>query len=322
MLERKNIKGLNFLYRLLKGEHKDYVYIKNLLKDRFAFNDKDAFEIAYLYDSNYQEDGDFTNVTDPVRMTYEEYMDLTDEILALMKVTNDNDPEHYEITQGRSRYTNREEIEYEGTIYYVYSDYDDLHSDYMNILDWLCDDPGDHLESYVYMTATDKRLFATDESDFYVDEMTDSEVVERANIEDKVEKLSTLEELKEKLDEIDDEDEYDQIKEEIENLLEELDNMRTYDELIESYRSVLKEERYDDIYQQLSDDVVDYFLTNGYYDSVRDLIKNGPVTFDCDQVKRDYADNEDYEEIARSLGCIWENEVKIDNNTYYVLRRD
>lgn len=314
-MEKKEIQFLNFIFKKVKGEHKDYVYVKNYLSEIWGFPPKLAFEIAYLYDNNFQEDGDFTKVTDPIRMSYEKYMDLPEEILALMKELEDHDPENFEVLNS---YRSQEEIKHDGTSYYVYSDWDMVDNEAFQTYDWLCDDPDEHLRSYLYMTATDQRLFADDESESYVDNMSDEEVVDIAGIEDKVEKLSVLEELKEKLDEIDDEDEYDQIKEEIENLEEELDNMRTYDELIESYRSVLKEAKYDEVYDQLNDDPVDYFIDNGYYSSITELIKHGPLTFDCDQVKRDYIDNEDENSIASALGYEWIGEVKINNNRYYI----
>lgn len=79
MLDWKEKKLLKFIYNHLNGEHKDYVYVKNLLSSKYRVPDNKAFEAAYLYDKNYQEDGDFTKVTDPVRMTYDDYLILSNE---------------------------------------------------------------------------------------------------------------------------------------------------------------------------------------------------------------------------------------------------
>jgi hypothetical protein len=73
MLTIKEIKGLKAMFHQLKGEHRNFNYAMNFLIEKVISDNKFAFELAYLYDKNYQSDGDFSRVTDPIRMTYEEY---------------------------------------------------------------------------------------------------------------------------------------------------------------------------------------------------------------------------------------------------------
>jgi len=322
MLTRKDLNGLKFLFRLLKGENKNINYIMKLLKERYAFDDKTAFEIAYLYDKNYQSDGDFTNITDPIRMSYEEYMDLPGEILALMKVLGDNNPEEFEVIEshGSNSVSNKffEEIMYDGTKYYVYNDWNNIDKELFDSFEWLCEDYGDHLSSYIYMYDSDKRIFASNEADNYVDNMDDDDIIERADLKDKIEILDEIESLQDELDNTDseDEEEIERIEQEIKDLKDSIDDS-TYDELIEESKEKIREAEYDRVYDDL-DDPVEYFIGSGYYDSIRELIRSGSVSFDCNQVKRDHIDDIGNDDVAAALGYDWIGEVEIKNDTFYV----
>jgi hypothetical protein len=325
MLTKKELNGLKFLFRLLKGEHKDFNYIMKLLRERYAFDDKTAFEISYLYDKNYQQDGDFTNVTDPIKMSYEDYMDLPGEIFALMKALGDNNPENFEVSRAYDK-TNLE-VEHDGITYYIYDSWNNVEERLFHFVDYLCeeDNYGDHLGSYIFMYNSDRRIVASEASDNYVDNMTDDEIIDHQNLQDEIEMLNEIESLEEELDNTDteDEEEIERIQQEIEDLKGSLKaryNVTTYDGLIDEAKDRIRDNEYERVYDELSEPV-DYFIDNGYYGSIKELIERGPVSFDCEQVKKDYIDNlYDNEEIASVLGYDWIDEVEINNKTFYIFR--
>ena len=353
MLTKKEINGLNFVFKRLNGEHKDYVYIKNFLKDRYKMSDKDAFEIAYLYDENYQSDGDFTKVTDPERKSYSEYMDLPTEVLVLMQMIGDRDPENY-VVQSYAGKNATEVIEHDGTEYYIYDSFDKIESEANDGYgDWLCEDPDDHLEGYIYMTDTDKRLIASEEADNYVDNMDDDDLIVEAGLEEDLEKLnnieSEIEDLSSKIEDLESEigdletvlndlkeeseereDIIDMIgdlkfkKDELEEQksdLEDIDIESRKNDIIEEAKEKVRESKSDDIESQLDNDFVSYFIDNGYYNNVRDLIRNGPVDFDCDDVISDYIQNSLYglDDHANFIGFDNYEEIDFNDKTYYIL---
>lgn len=347
MLTRKEINGLKFIFKKLKGQHEEYVALKELLKNRYNLSDKDSFELAYLYDNNFVEDGNFESVDDPNRMSYDQYMDLPSEILALMEYTNDRDPEKYEV---KNSWSSSEEIEYEGTTYYIYNNWKAVESRAYDQLDYLCDDPDEHLESYLYMTDTDKRIIAQDEADSFFDNLSDEDVIEMADIEDKIDEIKEnaekIESLREKIDELDEkfgelqgelddaEDEEEKIRiqkemdeintemNELQNEYDSLEEVENVDDeiqtLIDENREQLKSDKYDEIYDELETDFVSYFIDNGYYNNIRELIRNGPVDFDCGDVKSDYLEGTDYDDVASILGYEWVEDVSLGGDTYYI----
>jgi hypothetical protein len=324
MLTKKELNGLKFLFRFLKGEHKDFNYIMKLLIERYAFDDKTAFEISYLYDKNYQQDGDFTNVTDPIRMSYEEYMDLPGEIFALMKVLGDNNPENFEVSRAYDK-TNLE-VEHDGITYYVYDSWNNVGEKLFHFVDYLCeeDNYGDHLRSFIFMYDSDRRILASEASDNYVDNMTDDEIIDHENLQDEIEMFNEIESLEEEFANTEDEEEIERIEEEIEDLKRSLKtryNVTTYDGLIDEARDRIRDGEYENVYNELSD-YVDYFIDNGYYSSIKELIERGPVSLDCDAVKNDYIENlYDNQDVASILGYDWIDEVRINNDIFYIFRK-
>lgn len=357
-LTNLEIKRLNFIFKKLKGKHEEYLELFYYLKDNLKLSKDLAFELAYLYDINFVEDGDFSSVTNPKRMTYGEYEDtITPEIRALMKLTGDRDLNSYELKDSRF-YRSGKMIEYDGTTYYVFSDFDVVVNLAYGRLDWLCDNFDDHLRSYIFMTDTDKRLFADEEADIMIDSLTDEDIIDMTNLQNKNSEIQNkIEELKNKIElfskmidrredklnfmyrkleiaekKFDDtlikniEDKIKTLDSEIYNIggniggiEDEIDDLEQ--EIIDNIHDAkedLKKARYDEIYSQLDHDCVDYFINNGIYEDIRSLLEYGPVRLDCDQVKKDYIDGIDYIGIASIIGYNWVDEIMKDRITYYI----
>ena len=314
LLTNKEIKLLNLIYFKLKGKHEEYNELSKFLQDFFRLKEDLAFELAYLYDKNFDQAegeegmGDFSKVTDPKRMTYEEYREKVPwQVKAVMKVVGDDDPDAFDFDDDNV-------VTYmgDGEEYTVFEDESEIRSlAEDNDLSYVCDE-SDPIEDYIYMTDTDRRIFSSAESDYEVDEMDDDAVIERMNLEDTLDELESYEEKKEKLKELEeeleneeDEEEIDRIQSEIDEITEEISNIGTTqsrEEIIDAAREDLKSEIYDFIYGEL-DDPVRYFIHDrGVYGDASELLENGPVQYDCDKYVEDYLDEASIDSLANLAG--------------------
>jgi len=296
MLTRKDLNGLKFLFRLLKGEHKDFIYILDLLKERYAFDNKTAFEIAFLYDKNYQSDGDFTNITNPKRMGYELYANIPNTLIVLMEYLEDMDEDNYEESNTGYGYSADSIYEHDGITYFIYDRPSDIVYEAKNGAhgDWLCEDY-EFLESYLHMSETDKRLIASDESENWVDNMTRSDIIDYGDLKDEIE-------------EIENDEEHDDNEKEV-----------YIDDLLDSTMRRLKEDKYDEVKDQLDSNFVSYFIDNGFYEDIRQLILHGPVTFDCDDVKKDYINDLSTDDLYNFIGFYQSYETTLGDKKYVIL---
>lgn len=117
MLTEKELKFLNFLYKKLGGKHLDFETLSKFIENKIRLNSEKSFELAYLYDNNFEEaNGDFKNVKNVKRLSYQDYFErIPNEILAVSKITKDNDFNSYEITDNDLYVT----IEYKTENHYI-----------------------------------------------------------------------------------------------------------------------------------------------------------------------------------------------------------
>ena len=325
MLTPKEIKFLNLIYIKLRGEHKEYNELSKLLKDFFRLKDDLAFELAYLYDKNFDKSegeegmGDFSKVTEPERMSYEEYKQkMPWQVKAVMSVVNDDDPDAFDF-DGDSVVTYMGDGE-EYTIFNDESEIADA-AESNDLSGMLCNE-SDPDEYYIYMTDTDRRIYSSEESDYMVEEMDDDEVIDRMDLEDTIEELESYEEKKDKLMDLEQElhdaetdEEIERIQSEIDEIEEEISNIGTTpsrEEIIEAAREELKSSIYDEIYNSLSDPIHYFINEKGIYADASELLENGPVQYDCDQYVTDYLDNADTEQLCTLAGYSYNEEVRVD----------
>lgn len=285
MLTRKEILSLNFIYKKLKGNHKNYTDLKEFLMDGLNLKDEQAFELAYLYDKNFEEaNGDFSNVKEPKRMTLEEFMDTIPwQIKAVMQITGDETFEDYELVYD-------DMVGYDGKEYRIFESDSDL-TDYVinSDLSYLCDDPGDWASDFVGMSVSDRETYAEEEAQSRVDDMDDEQIINDMGI------YGDLEQIKN--------DGGEDVEERQESLI-----IKTREELVEKIK--------DEIYDEL-DNPVDYFVNNyGMFDDISDLITNGPVSFDCDGYIDSYLDEMGTDSLMSMAGYPRWDEVRTFEKGY------
>ena len=291
MLTRKEILSLNFIYKKLKGNHKNYTDLKKFLMDGLNLKEDQAFELAYLYDKNFEEaNGDFSNVKEPKRMTLEEFMETIPwQIKAVMHITGDETFEEYELVYD-------DMVAYDGKEYRIFESDSDL-TDYVinSDLGYLCDDPGDWGGDFVSMSVSDRETYAEEEAQSRVDDMDDEQIINDMGI------YGDLEQIKN--------DGGEDVEERQESLI-----IKTREELVEKIK--------DEIYDEL-DNPVDYFVNNnGIFNDISDLIRNGPVNFDCDDYIDSYIDGMDIDSLMSMAGYSRWDEVRSFEKGYVYIGWD
>lgn len=295
MLTEKETRFLNFLYKKL-GKHLPTLELAKFIEEKIRLGKEKSYELAYLYDHNFEQaNGDFSNVTEPKRESYVDYMDsIPTNIKIMMEFLNEKDPTSFsEAVFGIVTYLG------DGTEYMIYDSINELMDIAIEGADWICDDPEEWAESYVYMSEDQRSSFADEQADSYFDDLGDDEIIDRGNIGDD---LKTLEDQKNDPENTKTEEEIEEEKQ----------------EMIDEVRERLKEEYRDEIYYEL-DKPVEYFVGNGFYNSVRQLVRSGPVEFDCDSAKNDYFDNADYETIVNSAGYDRYDSIIFERREYYIV---
>lgn len=195
---------------------------------------------------------------------------------------------------------------------------------------------------YITMSDTDRRLYAQDEADNMVDDMDDDDIIREKDLEetmeeideqesetmDKIDEFETeIENLESELEDLDEEDDSERIEEingEINILKQQINSLKKIsfdgkkEDIIEQAREELREEKYGEIYDEL-DDPVEYFVeTHGFY-TLDELIKNGPVFLDEDEMASDMVSGDGRGHYISSYDGD-ENEQEYDGITYYIYR--
>ena len=329
----KQLQIFDILFK--KDVDADIKIAQDFLK-KLGFNKSKAFELAYMYTQNFQEDGNFKNVEDPETLSYSDYWgNIANEIKAIMFITDDEDPDNYELTS-RKQY---EEVTHitTGAEYMVFDDWDKAKSIAIDIAEELIRDGGIH-NNYITMTNSDRRTIAGEEANNWYDEMDDDDIIREGDIEDEIEALNRLEEEANEIgSQIDDvyikiEHATTQRSKTIYNnkllLLYEklkpygypgnLDFDKKRDDLIEKTMEQLKDEKSDEIYIELNDPIQYFVKDHGMY-SLEDLKKANFIYIDYEQAAKD---DVNYEGVGRYLSNYdgEENTVDIDGQTYYIYR--
>ena len=184
------------------------------------------------------------------------------------------------------------------------------------------------LTRYLYMTDTDKRLYAQDDADYRVNDMDDDDILDAvdSDIKDELDRAEEIDdEIKEKMEEIEslndeieelesgdkdttegeieeNESEIESIKgqiEELNNAIMELSNERRdlnhtdRESEVDECREILREQYYDEVYDELEKDAVQYFLDNGLA-TEEDIHENRGFSIDYNLLAQDLGDDYTY----------------------------
>jgi len=144
----------------------------------------------------------------------------------------------------------------------------------------------DWLNNHIYITDTDRRIIAQEESDNIVDEQADErEMLENAGFEDDYDKLQELiDEKEEKVDDMEDKGIDDVLIQETRDKIQEFETEK--DELVEKAKEDYREMKYDEIYKAL-EDPMDYFVNEQGIYSEEELIKQSFISIDTDEASQD-----------------------------------
>jgi hypothetical protein len=164
-----------------------------------------------------------------------------------------------------------------------------LYDYWWNFVDDVGLDSIDEIESYLTMSDTDRRLFAQESSDNYVEDLTDEEVLIVADLE------SEWEELGEQIEEL--EDQRDGIDTSIDDKISDLESER--ESLVYRAREDVRESYYEEWYDCLADPYRCLVREHGYYMGPKDLVDSGLVYFDEEAFARDMADRSDWGLLSR-----------------------
>lgn len=138
-------------------------------------------------------------------------------------------------------------------------------------MSWVDEHGLSHPEYYAEMTETDKRVLASDIVDSKLEDLSEDEMLEQAEMKDEYDALE------EQLDEAGPE-EIKTIKQKMEKLISDASDKLTHD-------------RYEEIIKEL-DDPVGYFVEREGLYSVEELMKQPWVTFNYDAIVRDMGIND------------------------------
>lgn len=156
----------------------------------------------------------------------------------------------------------------------------------------------DNLRDYLTMSETDRRFFAEDMSNNYVDELSDKEVIGNSSYDEEFEDLEErISELEDQRDGID-----DSIDDQISGLEKEKNN------LIDRAREEVREEDYERWYECLEDPYQCLVREHGFYMGVNDLIDSGNVDFDKEKWVSDMVNDSDYSELSSYSGNYYEED--------------
>ena len=186
------------------------------------------------------------------------------------------------------------------------------------------------LKDYIYMTDTDRRMFANEESTSYSDELSDEDALKEADLDDKNDELqeeidvleSEVEDLENEKSELEStvEDEgdeegtlTDQISDIEIDISTKMDEVNTKEKeqgaLPDEARSAIQEGRYDEIYDELEDPVQYFVEDQGMY-SIEELMESSSVSIDTESASQAAVDEDG---VANFLAGYDGNEVELDN---------
>jgi hypothetical protein len=186
----------------------------------------------------------------------------------------------------------------------------------------------EELSYWVYMTQTDRRIWAGDHADSMLESYSDEEVLDRMDYSELYDEIMALREQFEEnettIDELNNTEGFDdELIVSIAKLEEENVNIQNkVTELMYNLRSECHEQIRSDFYDCLEHPVECLVNDWGLYANTTDLIKSGVVLFDKERWVNHSIDNSDYSELA-----YWDGRYKyvyVDElmEAYYILRID
>lgn len=321
-----------------KYDETDYTAIIDYLVS-IGFDKEEAVDGYYLFKNNVDDEGNFDITTEPD--TDKHWEEFSDEIIALA-IFLEIDPSSIEESQydnyGLQQYDTPEGEYCVGTESEAESAAEDAAQAMV--------DEGimgeSFVSNYITMSDTDRHLWAQEEADNRVDDMSDDDIIEEKDLEDEITTIddeesenndriseleSEVEELEDELREFEEDEELER-QEEITNELlilnsqiselEGIDYDGKKESIIESAREEIKEEYYDSVYSEL-EDPVDYFVhTHGFY-TLTELIKNGPIIIDEKKLIEDLISEDGRGSLLAGYDGD-ENSQDYDNETYYIYK--
>lgn len=185
---------------------------------------------------------------------------------------------------------------------------------------------------YMYLTATDVRLYASDFADSDVDNLSPYEIIEQTSYFEKYEELeekisdleSEISELENQEADLIDQDlegteEYNKLVDnlgELEDLLRDYENQKSdmEQDATEEYR----EDRYGEYKSQLEDDPIEFLIDSGWYGGTNEMYENNVLSFDRERFINDLSSFRYYGELSSYDGeyCM----EHVDGEDYICLR--
>lgn len=132
-----------------------------------------------------------------------------------------------------------------------------------------------NIEKYIYVTDIDRRIVAGEQADFYVDDMSDEDVLDQLNKQD------DYDDLQNQIDDLEGEEDPDEKK--IKDLT------KAQEKLVEDAREELKERIYNEWSDGLNDDPVGFLVDQQGLYSKDDLQKASFISIDYDKLGSDLA---------------------------------
>lgn len=172
--------------------------------------------------------------------------------------------------------------EFNRALYDYWIDYPDMIGDISDVYGF---------ENYLTMSDLDRRLFAQEQADYYVDVPND-EIVEMANLE------YEMEGLEERISEL--EDQRDGIDTSIDDQISDLEKEKV--NLIDRTIEELSEGQYDEWYECLSDPYNCLVVEHGFYENGNQLLDMVPVFFDYRKFAEDMTSDSDWGELSHYDG--------------------
>lgn len=179
---------------------------------------------------------------------------------------------------------------------------DDAHKEFWTSY---IDDVGYELNVDSYLTMTDKDGFIDNEVDYYMENLSDDEIIEYGYCED---------EIREILDKLDlDPDELDEG--ETEDTLR-----RKLDELMEESRDYIRDMEKNSWEDCLNDPVYCLTREKGWFGDIKELIKSGVVEVDTEEMVNDYVNGGDRGESLSSYDGYEHEGFDLEGKRYYIYR--
>lgn len=149
----------------------------------------------------------------------------------------------------------------------------------------------DWLSNFIMISETDKRIMAGEEADYYLEDLSDEEKLEEANLaqdylnfEDQIEEINNkIDELDNEMSETEDQITQSKLTDEIIGLQSEITDLEEEKEkLVQEAEETIRDERYNYIKDAL-DDPIEYFVNETGIYSKEDLFKTNFVQLDIEK---------------------------------------